>query len=287
MCDNCGCDGGETVELGESLLAANDHEAAHNREHLLRRGILAINLMGSPGCGKTTLLEATAKAAAGRLALAAVNGDLATDLDAERLERAGMTCLSITTGTACHLDARMVHRALHQLDLDGVDVLFFENVGNLVCPSLFDLGQGASVVALSLTEGEDKPLKYPPMFARADFVLLTKVDLLPHLPVSLARFEDHVARVCPGPPPLAVSALSGEGIAEWLAWLEARRAEVRAAAAAYDDAAPAAGNARGDGAHGRGHEHAHAHDEHHRGHDPHHDHQHGHPHHHHTPVSAT
>ena len=252
MCDTCGCDGTETVELGESLLAGNDREAAHNREHLQRLGVLTINLMGSPGSGKTALLEATARAAAGRLRIAAVSGDLATDLDAERLERAGIPSLSITTGTACHLDARMVHRALHELDLDGVDVLFLENVGNLVCPSLFDLGQAANVVALSVTEGEDKPLKYPPMFARADLVVLTKVDLLPHLPVSLARFEDNVARVCPAPAPLLVSALTGQGVDTWMAWLEARRWE-------------AGGSGRGASAEAAGHEH---HDHHHHHHDP-------------------
>jgi hydrogenase nickel incorporation protein HypB len=259
MCDSCGCDGAQTVELGESLLAGNDREAAHNREHFRRHGVLAINLMGSPGSGKTALLEATARAAGGRLRIAAVNGDLATELDAARLERAGIPCRSITTGTACHLDARMVHDALHGLDLDGVDVLFLENVGNLVCPSLFDLGQAANVVALAVTEGEDKPLKYPPMFARADLVVLTKVDLLPYLSVSLAGFESALAKVSPAPAPLPMSATAGAGVRTWLAWLEARRAAVGGRPATATHAATPHPFAGGD-AHGperAGHPHPH------------------------------
>jgi hydrogenase nickel incorporation protein HypB len=225
MCEDCGCGDPEIVpvEVQESLLAGNALRAAHNREHLVRHGVLAINLMGSPGSGKTALLEATARALAGRLRVAAVSADLATDLDAERLRRAGIRSRSITTGTACHLDARLVHEALHHFDLGGVDVLFLENVGNLVCPSLWDLGQAANVVALSVTEGEDKPLKYPPMFARADLVVLTKTDLLPHVPVQLGRLEENVARVMPAAATMPISALTGSGIDGWIGWLEARR----------------------------------------------------------------
>jgi hydrogenase nickel incorporation protein HypB len=225
VCNDCGCGDHELVpvEVHERLLAGNDHRAEHNRRHLQRHGVLAINLMGSPGAGKTALLEATARAVGHRLRLAAVSADLATDLDAERLERAGITSRSITTGTACHLDARLAHQALHHLDLDGVDVLFFENVGNLVCPSMWDLGQAANVVALSVTEGEDKPLKYPPMFARADLVVITKTDLLPYVPVQLGRLQENLARVVPGGASLPVSAATGAGIGEWTAWLEARR----------------------------------------------------------------
>jgi hydrogenase nickel incorporation protein HypB len=153
-----------------------------------------------------------------------MSGDLATDRDAERLRAAGVPAASITTGSACHLDAALVHRALHEMDWRDRDFLFIENVGNLVCPAIYDLGQAANVVALSVTEGEDKPLKYPVMFHKADLVVITKVDLLPHLPgVRLETIEENLARVMPEPEALAVSAVTGEGIGTWLLWLEARR----------------------------------------------------------------
>jgi hydrogenase nickel incorporation protein HypB len=207
------------------VLSHNDHEAAHNREHFQSAGIVAINLMGSPGSGKTALLEATVRALRGRLRLAAVSGDLATDHDGARLRNAGIPSLSITTGTACHLDARLVHDALHKLDAGPVDLLFIENVGNLVCPAIYDLGQAANVVALSVTEGEDKPLKYPVMFRKADLVVVTKADLVPHLP-GFRRdvLDDAILRTMPVPRVLTVSAATGEGIEVWLAWLDQLRA---------------------------------------------------------------
>ena len=226
MCETCGCGDPEVVpvEVQESLLSENDRQAAHNREHFDARGVMAINLMGSPGCGKTALLEATARARQTSGGLIAMSGDLATDNDATRLEKAGIPSLSITTGSACHLDARLVHRALHDLDWHDADYLFIENVGNLVCPAIYDLGQAANVVALSVTEGEDKPLKYPVMFRAADLVLLTKVDLLPHLPqIDVGAIEDALARTMPELAVLQVSATTGEGIDEWLGWLEARK----------------------------------------------------------------
>jgi hydrogenase nickel incorporation protein HypB len=226
MCETCGCGDPEIipVELQESLLASNDAQAAHNRRHFAAHGVLALNLMGSPGSGKTAVLEATAKALAGKLRLAAVSGDLETDLDAARIAAAGIPSVPITTGTACHLDARLVHRALHALPLYGVDYMFIENVGNLVCPAIYDLGQRANVVVLAVTEGEDKPLKYPVMFRVADAVLITKVDLLPHLPeVRLERIVASLARVNPTPKAIAFSARTGEGVGEWLAWLETAR----------------------------------------------------------------
>ena len=234
MCETCGCGDPEIVpvEMRESLLAGNDRQAAHNREHFRGHGVVAVNLMGSPGSGKTALLEATARALAGRHRLAAVSGDLATDNDARRLEAAGIAARSITTGTACHLDARLVHRALHHMPLAGVDLFFIENVGNLVCPAIYDLGQDANVVALSITEGEDKPLKYPVMFRAADLVLLTKTDLAPHLPgVEVARVRENLERVAPGVEMMEVSALTGEGIGEWLAWLGRYRPVVEGVAA--------------------------------------------------------
>ncbi|MDQ1349140.1 MAG: hydrogenase nickel incorporation protein HypB [Acidobacteriota bacterium] len=256
MCDDCGC--GDTdkvsVEIHESLLAGNAAQAAHNREHFAARGMLALNLMGSPGSGKTALLEATARALqAGGSAhrLAALSGDLATDHDGARLRAAGIPAATITTGSACHLDARLVHHALHHLDLGEADTLAIENVGNLVCPAIYDLGEAAAVVALSVTEGEDKPLKYPTMFNRADLVLLTKVDLLPHLPgFRMAVLEDAFARTMPRLKVIRVSATTGEGLPEWIAWLEEQRA-----------AAPRSAKASPGHAHGH-HEHpaaAHSH----------------------------
>jgi hydrogenase nickel incorporation protein HypB len=225
MCQDCGCGDRELVpvDVHERILAGNDRTAHHNREHLAARGILALNLMGSPGAGKTAILEATARALNGRMRLGAVSGDLATDNDARRLTAAGIPAASITTGTGCHLDAELVHEALHDFPLDGLDVFVVENVGNLVCPAVYDLGQAANVVALSITEGEDKPLKYPVMFHKADLVLLTKMDLLPHLEVDVAALEDAVARVMPTPRVIRMSARTGEGVEEWLSWIEERR----------------------------------------------------------------
>lgn len=229
MCESCGCGDPELVplEVQEAILAGNDRTARHNREHFAAGGVLAINLMGSPGSGKTALLEATARAVSGRRRLGAISGDLATERDAERLTRAGIPATTITTGSACHLDADLVHRALHHFPWRELDLLFIENVGNLVCPAVYDLGQAANVVALSVTEGEDKPLKYPVMFHKADLVLLTKVDLLPHLPgVSVEAFRDHLARVMPEPKTIAISAVSGQGLPSWIDWLEARTAAI-------------------------------------------------------------
>ncbi len=225
MCETCGCGDPEIVpiEVQERILSDNDEQAGHNRQHFEGLGVLAINLMGSPGAGKTAVLEATAKAAGERLKLGAVSGDLATDRDADRLNASGIVSATITTGSACHLDARLVHHALHDFSSTDRDVFFIENVGNLVCPAIYDLGQAANVVALSVTEGEDKPLKYPVMFQKADLVLLTKIDLVPHLDFDVAAVEDALARVMPDAKMLKVSPKTGEGIDAWLAWLEERR----------------------------------------------------------------
>ena len=189
--------------------------------------------MGSPGAGKTAVLEATARSLAGRSRLGAIAGDLETERDADRLRAAGVPAAAITTGSACHLDAEMVHQSLHRFPWRGLDYLFVENVGNLVCPAIYDLGQAVNVVALSVTEGEDKPLKYPVMFRKADLVLLTKVDLLPHLDFRVEAVLDALARVMPQPEVLRVSARSGEGIPGWVAWLEGRRAAPAPAATAH------------------------------------------------------
>jgi hydrogenase nickel incorporation protein HypB len=212
------------VDVHARILARNDSAAAHNGEHFRDRGVLCINLMGSPGAGKTAVLEATARFGAGRVRLAAIAGDLATDNDADRLKAAGIRAASINTGTACHLDAEIIHRTLHDFRLDDVDYLVIENIGNLVCPAVYDLGQAVNVVALSVTEGEDKPLKYPTMFGKADLVLLTKTDLLPHLPhVRVPAIVDALSRVMPNPAMIALSAQTGAGVDQWLGWLEQRK----------------------------------------------------------------
>lgn len=224
MCVSCGC--GDTnivsVDVHENILAKNDLTAQHNREHLIKRGLLAVNLMGSPGSGKTMILEATARALAGRR-LGALAGDLETERDADRLRAAGVNARAITTGSACHLDAGMIHRALHDFPYQQLDYLFIENVGNLVCPAVYDLGQSFNVVALSVTEGEDKPLKYPVMFRKADLVLLTKVDLLPFLDIRVEAIEQALLQVMPQPELILMSSRTGEGLNRWLEWIEARR----------------------------------------------------------------
>jgi len=235
MCDTCGCnitpgnrelafrlaaDGAGAVTVLQSLLAENDKTAAHNRAHFDRRGVLAVNLMSSPGAGKTRLLEATIDALRGEAAIAVVEGDLETDNDAARIRAKGAPAVQITTGSACHLDAAMVHDVLHRIDLDGVDILFIENVGNLVCPASFDLGQHRNVVLLSVTEGDDKPAKYPVMFRVADSVLLTKTDLLPLLDdFDPARTEAYLRDLASVAPLLPLSAKQGGGLDGWLAWL--------------------------------------------------------------------
>jgi len=222
MCDVCGC--GDTkavpVDVHERILAGNDRAARHNREHFDRHHLIAINLMGSPGAGKTAVLEATAAALRGQMRLGVLAGDLATDNDATRLRDAGIVAESITTGTACHLDAEMVHHGLHHLPWRELDLLVIENVGNLVCPAVYDLGQHVNVVALSVTEGEDKPLKYPTMFRKADLVLLTKIDLLPALPdIHIQTIENNLRAVMPIPAMLPVSARTGIGIEHWVEWI--------------------------------------------------------------------
>jgi hydrogenase nickel incorporation protein HypB len=227
MCDSCGC--GDTnlvpLEVQQRILSDNERTAAHNRHHFLERGLLAVNVMGSPGAGKTAILEATARALHGRRLIGALAGDLATDNDAKRLTAAGVRAESITTGSACHLDAAMVHHALHHLPWSDLDYLFIENVGNLVCPAVYDLGQAANVVLLAVTEGEDKPLKYPVMFHKADLVLISKMDLLPHLPdVSLDRIITSLREVMPEPNYIPISARTGVGVDRWLAWLQEQEA---------------------------------------------------------------
>ena len=224
MCESCGCGDSKIVpvDVHDRILEGNDRTARHNRRHFEEDGVLAINLMGSPGSGKTALLEATARATRGGVRIGAISGDLATDNDAARLRAVGIPSIAITTGQACHLDAEMIHEALHEPPWGALDWLFIENVGNLVCPAIYDLGQRANVVALSVTEGVDKPLKYPVMFRKADLVVITKIDLLPYLgDVTLEGIRELLERVMPNPRTIAVSARTGEGIDEWTRWLSA------------------------------------------------------------------
>jgi hydrogenase nickel incorporation protein HypB len=210
----------KSVEVFEHLLAENDHVAAHVREHLDAHRVLAINLMSSPGAGKTSLLEATIEALPPGVRVAVIEGDLETENDADRIRGHGVRAVQITTGVTCHLDATMVHDALHDLDIDDIDILFIENVGNLVCPADFDIGQHRNVVLLSVTEGDDKPEKYPLIFRGADMVLITKTDLLPYLDeFDLDRACRSVARVRGGGELEQVSAKTRRGLEEWIGWL--------------------------------------------------------------------
>ncbi len=248
MCDTCGCNvtpgnehlvaagghlaktasGSESVEVLKGLLDANDHQAVHNREHFARHGVLAVNLMSSPGAGKTALLETTIDALGSDLKVAVIEGDLETENDADRIRRKGVPAVQISTGSACHLDAHMVHSALHELDLDGVDVVFIENVGNLVCPASFDLGQYVNVALLSTPEGHDKPAKYPVMFRGAELVIISKADLLPVLDDFDPAYATNCLRQLANTAPvLEVSAKTGAGIDAWLEWLHAQRASAR------------------------------------------------------------
>jgi len=204
-----------TVELRLSLLECNDRQAVANRRRFRELGMVALNLVSSPGSGKTTLLERTLSEFGAATRCAAVVGDLATDNDARRLGRSGFPVAQITTGSACHLDAGMVARAVDGLDLAGARVLFIENVGNLVCPASFDLGEKVRVVLLSAAEGEDKPLKYPPIFKSAHVVLLTKIDVAGVLGFDLEAAAENVRRIAPQARLIRLSARTGDGIKEW------------------------------------------------------------------------
>jgi hydrogenase nickel incorporation protein HypB len=217
-----GSAGERTVLLQEKVLAKNDSLAAGNRAWLAERGILAVNLMSSPGAGKTTLLERTVRDVGTELGLSVIEGDQETTLDAARIEAAGCAVAQINTGAGCHLDADMVARGLRALDPPAGSVLVIENVGNLVCPALFDLGEAARVVISSVTEGADKPVKYPQMFRDADLVLLSKIDLLPYLDFDAGRHAADLKRVSPRAAVLAVSATTGEGLPAWYDWLRQR-----------------------------------------------------------------
>lgn len=241
MCKDCGCsinthshthedhhthehpvlNESKTIEVIQKILSENDHEANHNREHLNSHGILAINLMSSPGSGKTTLLEATIKS--GKFKIGVVEGDLETNKDADRIIKAGAQAHQITTGQSCHLDAFMVHEGLHHLNLDKLDLVFIENVGNLVCPASYDVGSHINAVLLSIPEGEDKIAKYPVMFKNADVVIITKISLLEHFDFSIENATKELRKLNPRADLICVDSKTGEGIDKWIKFLEYKK----------------------------------------------------------------
>jgi len=248
MCDTCGCNvseanrhlvaahgplahtasGAESIEVLNNLLEANNHLATHNREHFQEHGVLAVNLMSSPGAGKTALLEATIDALGDALRLGVIEGDLETENDAERIRRKGVPALQISTGSACHLDAHMIHQALHDLRLADFDILFIENVGNLVCPASFDLGQHRNVTLLSAPEGDDKPSKYPVMFRATDLMLLSKSDLYAVLDdFDPGRATQALRNLANPAPVIQLSSRSRQGIDHWVQWLRDELANFR------------------------------------------------------------
>lgn len=214
------------VQIEMGVLDKNNQIAVHNREHLQEQGILALNLVSSPGSGKTTLLTRTLNYLKDKVPCAVIEGDQQTTNDAERIRATGVPAIQVNTGKGCHLDAQMVHDAMHHLGLKDNSLLFIENVGNLVCPAGFDLGEQHKVAILSVTEGEDKPLKYPHMFAAADLMLINKIDLLPYVNVNIEACVDAARRVNPDIDVIVLSATTGEGMNEWVAWLQDRLSDV-------------------------------------------------------------
>lgn len=208
------------ITLNEDVLQDNNTAAAYNRDLFGQNGVLVINLMSSPGAGKTTLLEATLKQLADRYRIAVIEGDLATEQDADRIRALGVQAVQINTNGGCHLDARMVAKTLPAFDFGGIDLLFIENVGNLVCPSGYDLGQNHKVAVLSVPEGNDKIPKYPTMFRRTELVLLNKIDLLPYLDFNVEQAAADLAGINPESSLIPLSARTNEGMERWLQWIE-------------------------------------------------------------------
>jgi hydrogenase nickel incorporation protein HypB len=210
--------------LGINLLHANQDGADHNRAHFDRWGITCFNIMSSPGAGKTALLEKTLAALSPTLTIAVIEGDMTTELDADRLRQYGVPVIAINTGRSCHLDSKMVaggiHRLEHEYDPTSFDLVLVENVGNLVCPAEFEVGEHAKIALLSVTEGEDKPLKYPIMFREADCLLITKTDLTPYVDVDLSQIEANVRQINPHAPIIPVSVKTEEGLEHWFEWIK-------------------------------------------------------------------
>jgi hydrogenase nickel incorporation protein HypB len=244
MCIDCGCgptgpghhhhhdhepaQDGKTLRIEEDILGKNNRLAARNREHFKQHGMLVLNLVSSPGSGKTSLLERTLSDLKPEFGFAVLEGDQQTANDADRIAATGVPVKQINTGAGCHLDAHMVGHGVEEFDLDATDILMIENVGNLVCPAAFDLGEQCKVAVLSVTEGEDKPLKYPQMFQAAEIMIINKVDLLPHLRFDIAKCREFALQVNPKLTILELSCHSGEGIDAWYAWLRENVAAISA-----------------------------------------------------------
>lgn len=230
MCEECGCsinhkeDTHKEVAIFKKVLEKNDHQAEENRKHFEEHGIFAINLMSSPGAGKTSLLERTIELMKD-LRIGVIEGDLETDRDAQRIRAKGAPAVQISTGSACHLDAFMVHKGIHGLPLEELDLVFIENVGNLVCPASYDVGAHMNVVLLSVVEGDDKPEKYPVMFKGAQLMVITKIDLLPFVDFNIERAINSARKVNPHMDIIRLSAKTGEGMEDWLDYI---RFKVRA-----------------------------------------------------------
>jgi hydrogenase nickel incorporation protein HypB len=224
----------ERLPVERKVLNENDRIAGELRTQFARHNVLCLNLISSPGSGKTTLLERTLESFAPAERVAVLTGDIQTENDAKRLARFGFPVKQITTGGTCHLDARMIERALADWSLEDIDLLLIENVGNLVCPSSYDLGEKEKIVLLSVTEGEDKPLKYPSIFFKSNLLVLTKLDLLMHVPFQLAAAEENARRIHNEMEIVKVSCLTRDGVQSWLEWLSERRRRVRTAAMAAE-----------------------------------------------------
>lgn len=232
MCEECGCgitkeSNKKIIEVFEDILKYNQFQARHNREHLEEHKIYAINLMSAPGAGKTTLLEKTLDILNHKYRIAVIEGDLETEKDAERIRKKGVPVYQITTGTACHLDASLIHKAMHHLPLNEIDILFVENIGNLVCPANYELGTHLNITLLSVPEGEDKPEKYPLIFKVSDVVIITKIDLLPYFDFELEKVKESIKRVNPKTKIITLSVKTGEGFEEWINFLEKKFKEYR------------------------------------------------------------
>ncbi|SMF20436.1 Hydrogenase nickel incorporation protein HypB [Alteromonadaceae bacterium Bs31] len=238
MCETCGCslptdnkksldiDADQNHAVIKKIMSSNDKTAEHNRHKLNKHGIFCINIMSSPGGGKTKLLEASIAELKKLYRIAVIEGDLETENDAERIRAQGVEAIQITTGSACHLDAHHVHQALHQLNLDTLDLIFIENVGNLVCPAAFDLGQHANIALLSVTEGDDKPLKYPVMFQKIHGLVISKIELLDYFDdFNMERALDNFRKLANQSPVWPLSAKTGRGMEAWLDWLVDQRTE--------------------------------------------------------------